>query len=384
MKKENISKAKHENIDELTGLRGLAALLILLNHILLLVPYLRKTSVNPFLSHLGLVGMSLFFTLSGFVIYYNYAERICNDPKNAIKKFLVARFARLYPLYFVFILGSFVLNLFLSKFELKVFAANLMSLPTFLLGVQSWVYGYVNGFPLIHLQDFANISWSISTEVALYMFFIPLAFVRLGSWKKVLYLFIAVLVMRSIYVYLCYFGVNGKSLGWCIDSQIPPQHGYLAWIWLVFHSPYGRFFEFVVGCLSAKFFLIGNYNYQRKFKYVAIGALFFLGLNLTDIIAFELSNHLLIPLSIMVFVFSLVQCRSKILRSKLLIFIGEISYSTYLLHIIVVQFLSYSGHDTFTIAVRIILFFMVTYLIAYYSYRYIEDPARRILRSRFS
>ena len=62
-----------KNIPELTGLRGIAALAILLNHILLICPYLRKTMLFSHLQNAGGVGMSLFFTLSGIVIYYNYA-----------------------------------------------------------------------------------------------------------------------------------------------------------------------------------------------------------------------------------------------------------------------------------------------------------------------
>jgi peptidoglycan/LPS O-acetylase OafA/YrhL len=45
--------------------------------------------------------MSLFFVLSGFVIQYNYGPRFTADGEaKASRSFLLARFARLYPLYF--------------------------------------------------------------------------------------------------------------------------------------------------------------------------------------------------------------------------------------------------------------------------------------------
>jgi peptidoglycan/LPS O-acetylase OafA/YrhL len=44
--------------------------------------------------------MSLFFVLSGFVIQYNYADIFLKERlPSATFKFIVARFARLYPLY---------------------------------------------------------------------------------------------------------------------------------------------------------------------------------------------------------------------------------------------------------------------------------------------
>lgn len=57
-------------IDELTGLKGIAALFVLFNHILLVTPILRKSCLNNFFGTSGLIGMSLFFILSGFVQVY--------------------------------------------------------------------------------------------------------------------------------------------------------------------------------------------------------------------------------------------------------------------------------------------------------------------------
>ncbi|SKA81674.1 acyltransferase family protein [Desulfobaculum bizertense] len=383
METKKPGESRRENIEELTGLRGVAALFVLLSHFVLLAPQLRETSANLYLRHFGVVGMSLFFTLSGFVIYYNYAERICQDPRGGIKKFLIARFARLYPLYFVFVVGGFLLNLLFSHFNLNSFSANLVSLPAYLLGVQSWFYGYVNGIPLIFLQGFVNISWSISAELALYLFFLPFAFIRIGSLKKVAFLCGLVLLGRCLYVYLSYFGFQGISIGGMIDSRIIPHQGYYGWIWLVYHSPYGRIFEFLVGCLSAKFYLLNNNKFKSFFKVLALFSIVLLSLNVMDVIKFELSDHLLIPLSLMLFVFSVVQCRSKILRTKFLLFIGEISYSTYLLHIVFVQVLSYTGSDYSMIFLRICVLVVATYVTAYFSYKYIENPARRFIRARF-
>jgi peptidoglycan/LPS O-acetylase OafA/YrhL len=51
--------------------------------------------------------MTLFFVLSGFIIHYDYSEQITKYHWRGIVSFLIARFARLYPLY----IGSVLLVL---------------------------------------------------------------------------------------------------------------------------------------------------------------------------------------------------------------------------------------------------------------------------------
>jgi peptidoglycan/LPS O-acetylase OafA/YrhL len=78
-----------DNIDALTGLRFVAAFLIVLGHSY--APWREVTAI----------GMPLFFTLSGFIIHYVYSEAFGRGWLRATWEFAVARFSRLYPLYFV-------------------------------------------------------------------------------------------------------------------------------------------------------------------------------------------------------------------------------------------------------------------------------------------
>ena len=43
--------------------------------------------------------MTVFFTLSGFVMWLNYAESISKGEDGAVRRFAVARIARLWPMY---------------------------------------------------------------------------------------------------------------------------------------------------------------------------------------------------------------------------------------------------------------------------------------------
>lgn len=63
-----------KTIQELTGLRGVAALLILIGHSVAVAPVLKTWPTAPLMNVLTLCGMSVFFILSGIVICYNYHD----------------------------------------------------------------------------------------------------------------------------------------------------------------------------------------------------------------------------------------------------------------------------------------------------------------------
>jgi peptidoglycan/LPS O-acetylase OafA/YrhL len=93
------SSVRPTDIPSLTGLRGLAAWLVVLAHT---SSYF--TADLPAVLEYGIrvganLGMTIFFVLSGFVIHYNYGGSIRSEGAPAVRAFLNARFARLYPLY---------------------------------------------------------------------------------------------------------------------------------------------------------------------------------------------------------------------------------------------------------------------------------------------
>src|SRR5260370_292937 len=83
-------------IPSLTGVRFVAAFTIAAGHI--------YSPVNE----LTLIGMPLFFTLSGFIIHYVYAAPFAASWRGAAVEFAGARFSRIYPLYFVLLLVALI------------------------------------------------------------------------------------------------------------------------------------------------------------------------------------------------------------------------------------------------------------------------------------
>jgi peptidoglycan/LPS O-acetylase OafA/YrhL len=96
-------RIRRAGLHALTGIRFFAAIWVMAFHFGAAftarahMPHL----VTVFLEH-GELGVALFFMLSGFILFYTYQDNL-QTPRD-IYKFFVARFARLYPVYFLAIL----------------------------------------------------------------------------------------------------------------------------------------------------------------------------------------------------------------------------------------------------------------------------------------
>src|SRR6478735_2548909 len=84
------------DIPALTGMRFVAAALVLISHLTWGLP---NSLVTRLMEDCATDGMGLFFVLSGFVMWLNYARAIAAGRPGALYDFAVARFARLYPMY---------------------------------------------------------------------------------------------------------------------------------------------------------------------------------------------------------------------------------------------------------------------------------------------
>lgn len=379
-----------DTIYELTGIRGLAALGILIGHLAILFPNLRASSLAPALNLCGILGMGLFFTLSGVVIYYNYFEKIISNPVRQSTVFVVARFARLYPLYFIFVMSYFLFYLFTSHDD-DMITSNIATLPMFLTGTQTWVYGFIGKMEILYRQGNANITWSISTELFFYLAFIFITLYIMKFTKKIpLTLMIIILLIRFGYVYLtCVNGnfINMINTLYASHQDDPLGNVSANWVYFIYHAPYFRIFEFLFGCAVAQYILNAKkeiHLFLEKYMIVVMGLLILGAIyimaniysgksTLVGGLYIGLVEHVYIPLLSMFFVFIICIKRSRLLRSKVLAFMGDVSYSTYLLHIVVIDFIA---RYITTPVLKFSLYVSLTYILAWLSFRYLEIPLK--------
>src|SRR5215203_4532966 len=93
-------------IPQLTFTRFLAAISIVLFHYAALIFPFNIPELHYFISHANL-GVSYFFVLSGFILSFVYDAEFFSKP-GALKKFFIARFARIYPVYLIALLLSII------------------------------------------------------------------------------------------------------------------------------------------------------------------------------------------------------------------------------------------------------------------------------------
>ncbi|HEX3141782.1 MAG TPA: acyltransferase [Rhizobacter sp.] len=139
--------ASHPNIKALNALRGLAAFLVLLTHLSTFTGYRVGPPGN------GPLGVMLFFTLSGFLMGLLYLGQPAT-PRN-IGAYAVARFSRIAPPYLIVVLISIVVYTLVDP---------------------GFPYAIDSHNALRHLLFSGNVSvfWSIPPEVQFYALFIVL------------------------------------------------------------------------------------------------------------------------------------------------------------------------------------------------------------------
>lgn len=193
----DISPHVRHEIKPLTGIRGVAAFLVMLYHVPL-NPHFASDAM-PFL-HAGYLCVDLFYVLSGFVLAYRYrawfAEGITARNSAA---FIVLRLGRVYPAYIV-AFGLYYARWLLDLNGQRTLDFNAYDVATNLALLQGWGIG---------AKTICGPTWSVSAELFAYLFFPLLVFQGIARGTVGSILLAAAAVAGLIYVALSPDGVNG-------------------------------------------------------------------------------------------------------------------------------------------------------------------------------
>ena len=232
----------------LTGVRFLAAFYVVLFHVSgLQVHGLNLISSTPWwlkgLVGSGYVAVSLFFTLSGFVLAYTYLDSE-GLPRISDRQFWRARFARIYPVY---LLGLVVAAPFAfsslfhrepppSTFQI----ASTIVAPITLL--QAWT-------PTLAIAW--NIpGWSLSVEAFFYALFPFIARGLAGASRRTL-------LIVAVVSWAFTLAIPAIYLVWAPDGLAWPQAAsYGLWLNGIKFNPLARLGEFMIGVVLGRLFLL--------------------------------------------------------------------------------------------------------------------------------
>lgn len=330
-------------IRKLNTLRGLAALIVFVTHFSDITNWLDGKLGGG----AGAYGVMLFFLLSGFLMSYLYMSQEFTKAK--ITQYLLARIARVVPLFLVIVLSSYMLTI--SGSTLLYDIPDVNSLISHLL----FLYG-------------DSVLWSIPPEIQFY--FIFLIFWSLSK-NKGGYIYLSILaVMLTLFF-----------------SNFPRIYGDVNGIqYNLFNTlrslPY--FFVGVIFGLHYRSFKVPKYLKKHYFILVLllIPAMY-PGLSPITSDAktrMWLSYEVLLVMSSVFFsVVYLVPDNNLVLVNRFGDFLGKISYSLYLLHMPIIIL---ANELNLAVELKLVLSFALSVLIAFVSFKYFERPVARFIRSK--
>jgi peptidoglycan/LPS O-acetylase OafA/YrhL len=359
------------SLHALTPLRFIAAGFVFLHHAIELPGVTMK-----FHAEAG-VALSFFFVLSGFILTHAYPDL---DASGAWSRFYQARVARLLPAY----LGALAVGFLLLRYPVDA-----VTLLPFLTMTQAWIpsanwyFGY------------NSVAWSVSTEMFFYLVF-PFLLRdldrtcgrRLALAAGALLAMMALAIMSGLPVYL------------------PPGSNRELWnpdiVGLLYTNPLSRLFEFTFGMVTASL-----WRRNRLALHSLSGSLWeiiaplALALSVTqgisiyraieqgawDALAWAALSRLLTLLGIAATIVVFANGRgavSRLLSRPTAVFLGDISFSFYLLHqiLLYVWISRFNAKADVPVEVSLSIVFAAS-LIGAIGMRYlVELPGQRWLKGR--
>lgn len=339
------AKGRNETID---GLRGLLAIGVFIHHAAIWHAFLLTGKWVPpasnLYTHLGHTSVSFFFMITSFL----FVSKLLNSSEQGydFEKFFRGRLFRLVPMYMVTIVPVFVFLFAASDWKLNV------SGEKFLQSIFHWFTFTIISKPQINGSVFTSpamgVVWSLPYEWLFY-FCLPLLGFFIQRKKPD-----AELLLISIVFAIGFYFAHG-----------------IVWYHIL---------SFAGGAVAP--FLKRYTSLTEKVNHVAVGIIIIACLLLIGIFPNPLNVSCQLLIAIVFTAVALGNSFFGLLRSSALKFLGEVCYSTYLLHSLLLFVVYYFlfGLDTvkgFTGSQYCLLVFCITPVLVFISYagfRYVEKP----------
>lgn len=283
-----------------------------------------------FITKYGYLGVELFFIISGFVI-------LMTAQSGSVKKFLISRFTRLYPTFWVgVIFSAFFIYLFNSKefdFTIKQFIINLTMIPQF-----------------FSEKPIDGVYWTLLIELKFYFLIVlVLVFKKLDYIKVFLFLW----VLWSVFFYFTHFPYKLNSI------LFPTYSSYFVAgaIFFLIKKEGLSFFKiltliisFISSCLySVKYLDRQIEHFNTDFSVLIV----------------------IIILSIFYIVFLLISLeKSNLFNRKIYFYLGILTYPLYLIHqnvgYVLINYFENYLNKYLLLLLMILFMIIVSYLIYYF------------------
>jgi len=383
MAEDAMPSKNRPHLAALTSARFFAAFHVVLFHLWAMKGLTRAPLWFQKFASVGYVALSFFFILSGFILVYTYAGKPLD-----LRQFWRARLARLYPVYLFSLLIAapffFYVVLKINVPEFAWFRNHLgLTVALVLAMLQAWVPQAALGWN--------GVNWAVSVEIFFYVLFPALlarfsrisnrglVTISLGCWMMALATALAYVALAPDHV--------------IADSS----KDFLPWLSALKFNPLVRLPEFVMGLACGCWFLRGGHHPKLATPLVLSGtAVALLVTAFSDHIAYPILHTGLFAPAFAAIICGLALRPSwtSFLESKLLVLLGESSYCLYLLHAMIVGMVLYADAPAPSTPEKLapppvvptlgraVGAAVVATVLAVLVFRFVEEPARKWLRSK--
>lgn len=347
------------HLPALTGLRGLAASWVFIAHLwptlLAQLPELFGSTIPRWVIS-GSMGVDFFFVLSGYIMAHVHAKDFSQDLRfSSVRSFLCLRLARIYPLHLFWLAMTVLTVVSLPGFDLpyRTEQFDWASLPIAALLLQNWIG--------VLASIWNGPTWSLSAEWFAYLVFPVLmwACLRAGTKTVIATALVCLMIAPLIHV--------------VADRNVIAEMGRAGMIRMMT--------EFVLGIVVWR--LGQTQPCPQRWLHVLLACL--IGLGVAMYLGF--GSPVLV---IVLVVATLAKAGSRklpIMSSALVQKLGQLSFSIYLSHWLLIQIMNWVGrHESFTVQPLelriswILMSLLVMWIAAEFSFRLIEVPGRTFLR----
>ncbi|MGC7406347.1 acyltransferase family protein [Pandoraea pneumonica] len=316
--------------------------------------------LHPFYDF-GWLGVNVFWTISGFIFFNRYLDRIVERTVSG-GLFFLNRFSRLYPLHIVTLVAVALLQAYYVRENHAFFVYPYNTPYDFFVNVI-----FASGWLTPYTDSFNGPVWSVSTEIVIYVAFFLLArFCRIGL--------IATLLIMCL---------SAAAGGWLIHHQIKGSESNIVFC---------AFYFFMGGAVHLIYQRLRHVIEQRRVATVVLCCAVYVGL-----IGFcavfggtkYLAATVIAPVSIV-----LLQVIDPWIPDWLaapVVHLGNTTYSSYLIHfplqLTTVLVLQQWGIASASVAVHawfLAAYLIVVFVLAHLVYRGFEAPAQNLIRRRMA
>lgn len=345
----------------LNGIRAIAAMSVVIGHInnrLHMFGLQKGTTFN-----VADYAVTVFFTLSGFLITYLLLLEKSQTGAIDIKKFYVRRVLRIWPLYFLYLLLVFLIIGF-DQLQWPVFLYLLM-IPNFGKSISQYLPVYIAKFPGHNFL--VGHYWSLGVEEQFYAFW-PWVVNNSKNLLKMLILFPIFYIILKIFLNVLH---APKSL--------------LAFV------NYTRFGCMFIGALGSYLYfthreIVMKWVNMSILEIVAVIFFLFVAFNLFHIAS--PIDHEIASIFTLVVIINQISNPKKLfsLENKVFNFLGKISYGLYVWNPLVIYVLSlgyqqfFSGLQIDSVLLLVLVFTINTAVIVFVSHLSYEYYEKRFLK----